>query len=142
MSEIIPSHDVVTPVLVVDADLNSASPQSKAFTLKHSGRHSLNVQLKLKRGPQGRKDRYEEYVLAGTVEIHDERGRPKLKKAFERTFLEYEVGAKLLDFDADDVGVGQERTFVVTLDVSPSFVENYSEMQLFIRKEPKYRIVD
>ena len=143
MNEVIPRRAVVTPILSMDVDLLNPSPQSKAFSLKYYGRHSVNVDLELRRGPQGLKPHYEHFLLAGDAEILDASGQRLFGKTFERTFIEYEDGAVVFDFDASDVVVGEEMTFIITLNLAPEFTEHYSdEMSLYIKKELKYSILD
>lgn len=143
VNEVFPRRALVTPVLVMDVDLGTSEPQSEWFSLKYSGRYSVNASLKLRHGPQGMPADAKTFVLTGEAEILDQDGESVLVgRAFERALLEYEVGAKLFDFDADEVGLKGKKLFRIALRVEPAFQQHYSSMTVYIRKEMKYPIVD
>jgi hypothetical protein len=143
VNEVFPRRAVVTPALVMDVNLGTDESQEQPFAFSYSGRYSVNAQLKLRHGPQGMPAEARKFVLAGSAEIfNEEERRVALKKDFERTLLEYEVGADLFEFDTDEVGLEGRKTFRIAVRVRPEFREHYSDMKVFVKKEMKYPILD
>ena len=138
----VPTHELVTPVLVMDVDITTTAPQSQPFDIRDSGWYSVNVELNLLHGPQGPKEEHEKFVLTGAVVIQDVGSDRVLEKRMERVLMEYEVGARLFDFGADEVGGKGEKMFTVTLNLTPEFARQYSGISFFIRKQLKYPMVD
>lgn len=125
----------------MEVELGRLTPQARSFSFKYPGRYSVNTQLRLRHGPQGDQPKIKEFLLAGTAEISDDEG-VRLQRHFERTFLDYEVGAELFQFDTDEVGPKGEKLFRIEMQVDSAFEEHYSEMTVYIRKQLKYPIFD
>lgn len=139
--EIIPRRQVVTPVLVMPIDLRRTESHSSAFELGR-GRYSVNVQMKLRHGPQSSHATDRGLSFRGTAAIVDSETHIKLRHDFDVALDAYEVQAKLFEFEANDVGRHGEKTFRISVDAEPDFLENYSEVTLFIKRELRYRILD
>jgi hypothetical protein len=143
VNEVFPRRALVTPVLVMDVNLGTEESQEQPFYFSYSGRYSVNAQLKLRHGPQGMPAETRKFVLAGSAEIlNDEERSVALKRDFERSVLEYEVGTELFEFNTDEVGLEGPKTFRVAVRIAPEFREHYSNMKVFIKKEMKYPILD